>query len=374
VKRKRGRPPPARKVGGRSRRNGGDFGGTEAAHDDDEDPNGGEGQSEAGAEDVATPLAAAAAKAGAAAAAAWRGTEGYTSSGQSAWADPPPLVGARDSEGPSPGIIYDVHAAHDAVAAAAASDCLSLGGEIIDAAAGDGIPRLSLGFESDFGAYVDVLPPVCRARSIQIPRTFSPRGEPPQPGARRARKMWTSLLTQSASDIGVRDDDDNNGGGDRGDRGDRGDGEGGVGGGGGGGGGCGSGGGGGVSGGGGQDMDIVKGVRYCHGFTHRNLCRATPCAFPHLMIDEVLAMGAADTSGGGGDGVRGGGGSGSSMMSSVKRGAYSSLSGGGGYGGVAASVPGVGSLSLPGAGRAARSSAPWANQTPSTAGGGWANW
>ena len=27
-----------------------------------------------------------------------------------------------------------------------------------------------------------------------IPRTFTPRGEPPQIGARKARKMWTSLL------------------------------------------------------------------------------------------------------------------------------------------------------------------------------------
>ena len=37
-------------------------------------------------------------------------------------------------------------------------------------------------------------PPAAVSAARTIPRTFTPRGEPPQIGARKARKMWTSLL------------------------------------------------------------------------------------------------------------------------------------------------------------------------------------
>ena len=91
----------------------------------------------------------------------------------------------------------------------------------------------------------------------QIPFTFAPRGEPPQPGARRARKMWTSLLapahaTSDDSHVPLAASPENAG----------------------------------------DDVVAVQpvpGARYCHKFAHFGTCRAARCPFPHVSLAEARA-------------------------------------------------------------------------------------
>ena len=114
----------------------------------------------------------------------------------------------------------------------------------------------------------DVLPHAEKT-SIKIKRTFSPKGEPPAPGARRARKMWMSLLAPPAGEFDVVSSEHLVGSGDT--------------------------------------MDpvgvysqplssrsqqhtashVVAGVRYCHKFAHLGSCRSDTCPFPHLSLAEA---------------------------------------------------------------------------------------
>ena len=91
-----------------------------------------------------------------------------------------PLPAPRDPDpDPDSTVVYDLHAAFEV----AATDS----------------------YRADVP--LDVLPPAIPAVG-QIRRTFAPRGEPPQPGARKSRKMWTSLLAAPRDDgdgDGVRD-------------------------------------------------------------------------------------------------------------------------------------------------------------------------
>ena len=232
-----------------------------------------------------------------------------------------PLVGPRDDKGPSPDVVYDVHAAHrDAVAAYVSRT--GAGGAAADAntAAAGKAAGGALNAEHE---HAFVLPPVFPANNAQIPRTFTPRGEPPIPGARRARRMWTSLLAPpvSAGDPEVDDRGDDGAGVTpaeyhRGFPGDRPEGQ-----------------------------DVIKGVRYCHAFAHRASCRNKPCVYPHLTIDEVLAMaavGAGRRGGSGGEREDEGGAGGTSSGKCSAYGSLATPAGGRGLYGriVAASVPG----------------------------------
>jgi hypothetical protein len=145
----------------------------------------------------------------------------------------------RSRRGPEPGAAYDFHKAHfhaELVSERAASD-------------------------EDAPEVVPLSEAQCPPPG-QIPFTFAPRGEPPQPGARRARKMWTSLLapahaTGDASHAPLaaspESAGDDNAALARGSPG------------------------------------PVPGARYCHKFAHFGTCRAARCPFPHVSLAEARA-------------------------------------------------------------------------------------
>ena len=180
-----------------------------------------------------------------------------------------PAVAPRARRGPEPGATYDFSASYAELVAetSAATETRASGSENdADSDLFEVVPRA--------GAQ--------RPPPGQIPFTFAPRGEPPQPGARRARKMWTSLLApahvtgdaarvslagdvsrkrrktgdeedfldDAARDAGSRDvalDDD------------------------------------------GDDKRPIPGARYCHKFAHSGTCRAARCPFPHVSLAEARA-------------------------------------------------------------------------------------
>ena len=92
-------------------------------------------------------------------------THGVASSSTRVAPLPAPRDPDPDPTASDPTVVYDLHAAFEVAAA--------------DSYRAD-VP-------------LDVLPPAIPAVG-QVRRTFAPRGEPPQPGARKSRKMWTSLL------------------------------------------------------------------------------------------------------------------------------------------------------------------------------------
>ena len=158
-----------------------------------------------------------------------------------------PAVPPRARRGPDPGATYDLHASFaECVAGTSALSSRAANGEETffpdaDHHLGEVVPRA--------GAQ--------RPPPGQIPFTFAPRGEPPQPGARRARKMWTSLLapahtTSDASHLPLAASPESAG----------------------------------------DDVVAVQpvpGARYCHKFAHFGTCRAARCPFPHVSLAEARA-------------------------------------------------------------------------------------
>ena len=158
--------------------------------------------------------------------------------------------------GPEPGMTYDFHAAYaELVAETSAATERSAPEDDADDRLFEVVPRA--------GAQ--------RPPPGQIPFTFAPRGEPPQPGARRARKMWTSLLapahvTGDATHESLAGDvSRQNTGGDvaasaPGDVARDGD-----------------------------DKRPIPGAWYCHKFAHFGTCRTVRCPYPHLSLAEARA-------------------------------------------------------------------------------------
>jgi hypothetical protein len=154
----------------------------------------------------------------------------------------------RSRRGPEPGAAYDFHKAHfhaELVSERAASD-------------------------EDAPEVVPLSEAQCPPPG-QIPFTFAPRGEPPQPGARRARKMWTSLLapphvTEDArGPVGDKSVSLNASGAKTGapkhvSRND--------------------------------DRAPIPGARYCHKFAHLGTCTNSRCPFPHVSLAEARASAA----------------------------------------------------------------------------------
>jgi hypothetical protein len=151
-------------------------------------------------------------------------------------------VPPRSRRGPEPGATYDLHASFaERVAGTFSPDA--------DDRLGEAVPRA--------GAQ--------RPPPGQIPFTFAPLGEPPQPGARRARKMWTSLLAPAhatgdashapleASPESAGDDAAAN------------------------------------ARGGTPEPGWDPGARYCHKFARFGTCRAARCPFPHVSLAEARA-------------------------------------------------------------------------------------
>ena len=162
-----------------------------------------------------------------------------------------PAPRPRARRGPEPGTTYDLHASFVERVAGTSAATRAANGELTffpdaDDHLGEVVPRAS----------------AQRPPPGQIPFTFAPRGEPPQPGARRARKMWTSLLapahaTGDASHAPLaaspESAGDDNAALARGSPG------------------------------------PVPGARYCHKFAHFGTCRAARCPFPHVSLAEARA-------------------------------------------------------------------------------------
>jgi len=162
-----------------------------------------------------------------------------------------PAPRPRARHAPEPGATYDLHVSFAERVAGTSAATRAANGEVTffpdaDDHLGEVVPRAS----------------AQRPPPGQIPFTFAPRGEPPQPGARRARKMWTSLLapahaTGDASHAPLaaspESAGDDNAALARGSPG------------------------------------PVPGARYCHKFAHFGTCRAARCPFPHVSLAEARA-------------------------------------------------------------------------------------
>ena len=191
----------------------------------------------------------------------------------------PSAVLPRSRRGPEPGAVYDFHASFhvELVSERAASS-----------AARETEREKQSETERDKDDEDEDAPEVVplsgaqRPPPGQIPFTFAPRGEPPQPGARRARKMWTSLLapphvTEDAYEYAGTPPEDARGQGPVGDNNSRD-----------------------ASGAASASKRLsprddgapIPGARYCHKFAHLGTCTNSRCPFPHVSLAEARASAA----------------------------------------------------------------------------------
>lgn len=188
--------------------------------------------------------------------------------------DVEPALGPRERRGrPVPGLLYDFQAAYRTVLTAEGT---AEEGNLPSAdreRVADEPSSVAVDAFDGASSEPEFVPPAFVPASHktplnagQIENTFPPKGEPPQPGARRARKMWTSLLAPPTSGDGEREDTAV-----------------------------------GVNSRGrvseaqatavstrpAQTGRVVPNLRYCHKFAHHGGCLVATCPFPHLTLAEA---------------------------------------------------------------------------------------